>query len=130
MFVNEGAIRRQNEVLKTLLKRIGSNLLSGKSIMSISLPVTIFDPFTELERIAIRGALAGHFLSQAASAEPARRLALACVYNITKLNIGLGGEKPFNPILGETFQCEIGGLQYFAEQVSHHPPVSAFLMLG
>ncbi|KAG9338615.1 hypothetical protein JZ751_025453 [Albula glossodonta] len=37
------------------------------------------------------------------------------------------GSKPFNPILGETYECirEDKGLCFFAEQVSHHPPISA-----
>ena len=34
--------------------------------------------------------------------------------------------KPFNPILGETFQCSIGPYKFVAEQISHHPPISAF----
>jgi hypothetical protein len=36
--------------------------------------------------------------------------------------------KPFNPLLGETYQLERGdlGFRVFCEQVSHHPPVSAF----
>lgn len=33
--------------------------------------------------------------------------------------------KPFNPILGETFELKGEDYTYFAEQVSHHPPVSA-----
>jgi hypothetical protein len=34
--------------------------------------------------------------------------------------------KPFNPILGETFELEAGnGVRYLAEQVSHHPPICA-----
>jgi hypothetical protein len=36
--------------------------------------------------------------------------------------------KPFNPILGETYQGEIGGIPVFVEQISHHPPISAFYM--
>ena len=35
--------------------------------------------------------------------------------------------KPFNPILGETYQGQYGsGLRVFAEQISHHPPVSSW----
>ena len=36
--------------------------------------------------------------------------------------------KPFNPILGETFQFvdEEVGVRVIAEQVSHHPPITAF----
>jgi hypothetical protein len=38
--------------------------------------------------------------------------------------------KPFNPPLGETFQARIGNGIYFAEQVCHHPPISAFYYEG
>lgn len=33
--------------------------------------------------------------------------------------------KPFNPILGETFEMKGKGWKYISEQVSHHPPVTA-----
>ena len=36
--------------------------------------------------------------------------------------------KPLNPILGETFQGSIGGYTIYVEQISHHPPISAFEM--
>ena len=36
--------------------------------------------------------------------------------------------KPFNPILGETFQGVIGDYEIAIEQISHHPPISAFEM--
>jgi hypothetical protein len=39
-------------------------------------------------------------------------------------------DKPFNPILGETFQRTAGGALFYGEQVSHHPPVSAALVKG
>ena len=34
--------------------------------------------------------------------------------------------KPFNPILGETYELERPEFRILCEQVSHHPPVSAF----
>jgi hypothetical protein len=39
-------------------------------------------------------------------------------------------EKPFNPILGETFQCWINGCPGYAEQISHHPPIGAAMFYG
>ena len=39
-------------------------------------------------------------------------------------------EKPFNPILGETHQCWIDGCPVYFEQISHHPPIAAYLMKG
>ena len=42
----------------------------------------------------------------------------------------LSMEKPFNPILGETFQCWINGCPLYAEQISHHPPIGALMFKG
>ena len=39
-------------------------------------------------------------------------------------------DKPFNPILGETFQCLIDGCPVYGEQVSHHPPISYVFFKG
>jgi hypothetical protein len=36
--------------------------------------------------------------------------------------------KPFNPILGETFQAYLKGIPIVYEQISHHPPISAYYM--
>ncbi|KAF8736648.1 hypothetical protein AX14_014217 [Amanita brunnescens Koide BX004] len=46
-----------------------------------------------------------------------------------------GVKKPYNPILGEFFRCRYdypNGTQgfYIAEQVSHHPPISAFFYIS
>ena len=39
--------------------------------------------------------------------------------------------KPFNPLLGETYELFLPGkYKFIAEQVSHHPPVSAFQLFG
>jgi len=44
---------------------------------------------------------------------------------------GIMGSKPLNPIIGEEFRCtwthEDSQTEFVAEQVSHHPPVSAFM---
>lgn len=34
--------------------------------------------------------------------------------------------KPFNPLLGETFEVVSPNFRYFNEIVSHHPPVCVF----
>ena len=42
-------------------------------------------------------------------------------------NVEKGLVKPFNPLLGETYELFIPGkLKFIAEQVSHHPPISAY----
>ena len=39
-------------------------------------------------------------------------------------------DKPFNPILGETYHCMIDGCPVYGEQISHHPPISSIFMKG
>jgi len=41
--------------------------------------------------------------------------------------------KPFNPLLGETYELKMDGdapFHYISEQVSHHPPISALYVQG
>jgi len=38
--------------------------------------------------------------------------------------------KPFNPLLGETYELVTPKFKYFSEAVSHHPPISAFVCQG
>jgi len=33
--------------------------------------------------------------------------------------------KPFNPLLGETYELVTPNMRFFSEQVSHHPPIMA-----
>jgi hypothetical protein len=40
--VNKEMIKVQSSVLKLVLQRMGKNLLAGKSIMNMSLPIEIF----------------------------------------------------------------------------------------
>ena len=49
MFINQKKIEDQKGVLKFILSKIGKNLLSGKSVLSISLPVDIFLDQSNLE---------------------------------------------------------------------------------
>lgn len=43
IFVNKKVIDAQKDVIKYVIRQIGTNLISGKSIMNMSLPVEIFD---------------------------------------------------------------------------------------
>lgn len=47
---------------------------------------------------------------------------------IAGINNFLNLKQPLNPILGETHNCFIGTTEVFLEQISHHPPVSAYYM--
>lgn len=61
-----------------------------------------------------------------------RRFALVALHFATQYtNVEKSGLfKPFNPLLGETYELVRPGYRFLAEQVSHHPPVSAFVIFG
>lgn len=49
LFINQKKIEDQKGVLKFILSKIGKNILSGKSVLNISLPVDIFIDKSNLE---------------------------------------------------------------------------------
>jgi hypothetical protein len=58
---------------------------------------------------------------------------LQCLYILSAFIIILGNtlktvQKPFNPVIGETFEYFDPQFKtrYIAEQISHHPPITAF----
>lgn len=46
------------------------------------------------------------------------------------MHLAVAQLKPFNPILGETFQAKVNGSEFYVEQTSHHPPIFNFLYTG
>ena len=48
-YIDKETINKQRGILTYLIKKVGSNLLSGKSIMNVSLPIYIFDYRSLLE---------------------------------------------------------------------------------
>lgn len=129
---NKEDMAAQKGVAKDLLASFGSNLLHGRSLISISLPVRIFEPRSFLQRIPDAWAFAPVFLSRAAlAADPVERFKLCITFFVAGLHRATTQRKPFNPILGETFQATFSdGSEIFLEQTSHHPPVSAFQVFG
>lgn len=54
----------------------------------------------------------------------------AVVFMISMGTIGLSYAKPFNPIIGETFQAFIDNCPVYMEQTCHHPPISTCYFKG
>lgn len=126
-------IDRQRGVIVEVMKGIGKNLLSGNfDILKLSLPVALFEPRSYLEKLTDPWVYP-HFLDNAAAAaDPIERLKWVTTWIIGGFHIALSRfEKPFNPILGETWQASLpDGCRVYLEQISHHPPISAFQLIG
>ena len=109
-----------------ILKQMGSNLMAGKSIMNMSLPVEIFDTKSMLEVIANMMGYFPKFITAAVAAnDPVEQMKYVTMSYIFLNSCFPNALKPFNPILGETFQGILGGIPIFLEQISHHPPISS-----
>ena len=112
---------------KWLIKKFGQNLLQGKSVLRISLPVFLFDKRTLQEVFAYELKGAPYYLHHAYySKNIFERLKWITVLMMSQCYISTFETKPFNPIIGETFQCRIGDLQIYLEQTENHPITSNF----
>ncbi|CAK7333977.1 unnamed protein product [Dovyalis caffra] len=106
---------------KMMQKYIGSDVTS-----MVTLPVLIFEPMSMLQKMAELMEYS-HLLDLADECEdPYMRLVYAASFFISVYYAYQRTWKPFNPILGETYELtNHGGLTFISEQVSHHPPISA-----
>ncbi|PVH14920.1 uncharacterized protein CXQ87_005198 [Candidozyma duobushaemuli] len=116
------------------------NLLSfvrknvGKDLSSIAMPVSMNEPINILQKYAeqleysemIDNALDGTYPED--SGELILRIAAFAVSNLSSFRKKVRSiRKPFNPLLGETFELvrEDKGFRLISEKVSHKPPVFA-----
>ncbi|KAF1321228.1 Oxysterol binding family protein, partial [Globisporangium splendens] len=130
--IDKEVAKKQGGVLKDVIKSAGAKILEGKSAVSLSLPVRIFEPRTNLERITDMFLYAPTFLNMAAEqTDPAERLKYVVAFVIAGLHHAVGQLKPFNPILGETYQATMNdGTEVCCEHTSHHPPISNFQLVS
>ncbi|XP_018330355.1 oxysterol-binding protein-related protein 1 isoform X2 [Agrilus planipennis] len=99
----------------------------GKELSKITMPVVFNEPLSFLQRMSEYMEYS-HLLRQATEAsDPLTRMQHVAGFAVSALAANwerLG--KPFNPLLGETYELEREEFRIICEQVSHHPPVSAF----
>ena len=100
----------------------------GKDMTRMTLPVVFNEPTNLLQRVA-EDVECSYLLDQAATFKDSTlRLLYVSVFTASCYASTVGRiAKPFNPLLGETFEYARPDKNYrfFAEQVSHHPPISA-----
>lgn len=122
------------DVILNLIKSFGGKLKEGKilDLLKVSRPAIISYPRTYLECV-IGDFQHTQLLDQAAvTKDPIERIKFITAFIISGLyrnSVEMGNNGPLNPILGETFSAEkADGTKLYCEQISHHPPVSAYLM--
>ena len=119
----------EGSVVKFLLKQ----LHIGMSLSQITLPTFILEPRSTLERFTDWMAHADILRKIKDEPDPYYRCLHLCTWIVSGFHLGsLRPTKPYNSVVGEVYRSvlvdndnNIIG-QYIAEQVSHHPPISAF----
>lgn len=106
---------------------LSSNI--GKDLSKVAMPVQLNEPINTLQRLCEEMEYC-HLLDTAAQTQDLHmRMVYVAAFAVSAYacTFTRAGKKPFNPVLGETYECERPdkGFRFIAEQVSHHPPVSA-----
>ncbi|CAB3408578.1 unnamed protein product [Caenorhabditis bovis] len=135
----------------SVLMHLLSQVSVGMDLTKVTLPTFILERRSLLEMYADFFAHPDMFVSTTGIETPEKRMIAVVRYYLNAFYAARKSgvaKKPYNPILGETFRCrytvpnttpspkktEAGPwpgsnenqLTFIAEQVSHHPPISAF----
>ncbi|XP_027013318.2 oxysterol-binding protein-related protein 6-like [Tachysurus fulvidraco] len=101
----------------------------GKDLSRVSMPVALNEPLNFLQRVSEELEYAELLDIANHTDDPYERMVYMAVFSISGYAWASWRNryKPVNPVLGETYESirEDRGFRYVAEQVSHHPPVSA-----
>ncbi|KAK9792709.1 hypothetical protein WJX73_008944 [Symbiochloris irregularis] len=132
-FTNKELLDQQRGAIMEIVKDMGRKLLTGNlNLINMSLPVKMFEPRSYLEKLADVWVYPQYLEEAAKAQDSAQRMRFVVTWFIAGLQHAFQSwRKPFNPILGETWQASlVDGTNIFIEQISHHPPISAFQMVG
>jgi hypothetical protein len=98
----------------------------GKDLSKIPIPVNFSEPISMLQRMTEELEYSSVLDMAAKTNDSWEQLAYVAAFTISSYSTtATRVNKPFNPLLGETYECDRTddlGWKSIAEQVSHHPP--------
>ncbi|KAJ3179446.1 hypothetical protein HDU85_004856 [Gaertneriomyces sp. JEL0708] len=121
-----------DEEPKSILLGIISQLRKGMDLSRVTLPTFVLEPRSMCERITDFMSHPSLIMKTPTKPDPLQRFLDVVAFFLSGWHIKPKGvKKPYNPVLGELFRCKWNfedGSQsfYVCEQVSHHPPASAW----
>ncbi|CAE6441432.1 unnamed protein product [Rhizoctonia solani] len=120
----------------SIIMSIISQLRIGMDLQRVAFPTFVLEPRSMLERITDFMSHPDLIFGAENDPQPEERFIRVLRYYLSGWHIKPKGvKKPYNPVLGEFFRCRYdypNGTQafYIAEQVSHHPPISAYFYIS
>lgn len=129
--VDKDILESQRGVITDVIKQALGNLVKGKGLMRVSMPIRLFEPVCAYEVIA---RFTGYMdkLYDAIHAKPGidrlrQVMAWVCGGFIQSVNV----RKPFNNIIGETMNAEYpDGTKIYAEHINHDPPIEMIFVVN
>ncbi|XP_060080421.1 oxysterol-binding protein 1-like isoform X2 [Ylistrum balloti] len=101
----------------------------GKELSKIPMPVNFNEPLSMLQRLTEDFEYSSILDKAGACEDSAEQLVHVAAFTISSFSTTVNrSTKPFNPLLGETYECDRMddlGWRTIAEQVMHHPPTAA-----
>jgi len=115
------------------LKSFISHLRNGQDLTKVSLPSVLLRPYSMIEEFASR--TLGHIpllYKSVTQTEAQERMLTVVTWILSMTRDENFNHKPYNSVLGETHIARLthSGTEtyFFGEQVSHHPPITAFVI--
>ncbi|XP_075313323.1 oxysterol-binding protein-related protein 7 [Odontesthes bonariensis] len=101
----------------------------GKDLARVSMPAALNEPVNLLQRLCEELEYSELLETANNTTDPYQRMVYIAAFAISGYTTATyrNHYKPFNPVLGETYECirEDRGFHFISEQVCHHPPISA-----
>uniref|UniRef100_A0A8C6M1U5 Oxysterol-binding protein n=1 Tax=Nothobranchius furzeri TaxID=105023 RepID=A0A8C6M1U5_NOTFU len=101
----------------------------GKDLARVSMPAALNEPVNLLQRLCEELEYSELLDVANNTPDPYQRMVYIAAFAISGYTTATfrNRYKPFNPVLGETYECirEDRGFRFISEQVCHHPPISA-----
>uniref|UniRef100_A0A8C3BWS3 Oxysterol binding protein like 3 n=1 Tax=Cairina moschata TaxID=8855 RepID=A0A8C3BWS3_CAIMO len=100
----------------------------GKDLSKVAMPVELNEPLNTLQRLCEELEYSELLDKAAHTPDPFERMVYIAAFAVSAYASSYyrAGSKPFNPVLGETYECirEDKGFQFFAEQVDSPMPLT------
>ncbi|KAL0984225.1 hypothetical protein UPYG_G00138760 [Umbra pygmaea] len=101
----------------------------GKDLSRVSMPAALNEPINLIQRLCEELEYTELLDTANTTKDPYQRMVYIAAFAISGYATAYyrNRYKPFNPLLGETYEClrEDKGFRFISEQVCHHPPISA-----
>ena len=108
-----------------IISKVNNTYIKGQNIINFSFPISVYDKRTLLQVFAYELREAPYILNKVSFLlDPIEKLKTMTSFLLSQLYLSVLRIKPFNPLLGETYQVKIANLNCYFEQTSINPPIT------